>query len=138
VREELRANIYNVTWWELASDLTGNTNDGLVHAGELETSLCLAMGMKVYMHLAPKEAADRRQTLEALGTPTSVYVRYDAHHRGPLINVPMHHIHEFSKSGVVGDATLAQKDTGEELIRVVVERLVEFVMDVGRPSKKSG
>jgi creatinine amidohydrolase len=132
IRDELGASLYHVSWWELATDLTAKTDDGLVHAGEVETSVCLAIGMNVYMHLAAREAADRRQALEALGQPTSRYVRYDAHHRGPLVNIPMHRIAEFSASGVVGDATLARKELGEEMIRVVVERLAEFLTDIGR------
>jgi creatinine amidohydrolase len=138
VRDELRANVYHVSYWELVGDLTGKTDDGLVHAGEVETSVCLAIGMKVYMHLATREAADRRETLEGLGAATSRYVRYDAHHRGPQVNIPMHHIAEFSRSGVVGDATLARKDLGEELLRVVVDRMGEFLMDISRPPKAAG
>lgn len=134
IRDELRANVYHVSYWELATDVTGRTDDGLVHAGEVETSVCLALGMTVHMDLATREAADRRETLASLGQPTSSYVRYDAHHRGPSVNISMHHIAEFSASGVVGDATLARQELGEEMIRVVVDRLTEFLMDISRPA----
>lgn len=130
IRAEHGSPVYHVTYADLVSDLTGKTDDCLVHAGQVETSICLAIGIRTDMTLAVKEAERRRDALERIGVATSDYLRYDALHRGPGGTVPAHRIKEISDSGVVGDPTKATTDLGAEIIGEAIERLARLCADI--------
>lgn len=130
IRAELDAPVYHVTYADLVPDLTGQTDDCLVHAGQVETSICLAVGIRVAMDRAVHEANGRREAMAARGTPTSRYMKYDALHRGPGGNVPAHRIKEISDSGVVGDATRAAPELGREIIEETIRRLAELCAEL--------
>lgn len=123
IRAELSAPVYHVSFGDLVSDLLSETEDCLIHAGEVETSVCLAIGIRVDMTKATKEAERRREALEEAGTHTSRYIKYDGLHRGPGGTLPAHRIAELSRSGVVGDATKATAEMGAEIISAAIERL---------------
>jgi len=94
------------------------TETGFRHADEGETSVSLALGMKVDMKKATKEVPymphEIHKTKDILG----------AHQK---IIIPLTKITERCKSGVMGDATLATKEKGEEIVQAVIERTVEFI-----------
>jgi len=130
IRSEYGAPVYHVTFADLVTDLIGQTGDCLIHAGEVETSICLAIGIRADMGRAVKEAENRRTALEQTGVHTSKYIKYDALHRGPGGNVPAHRIAEISQSGVVGDATRANVELGQKVIMTSIERLAELCVDI--------
>jgi creatinine amidohydrolase len=133
IRAETGAPVYHVTYADLVPDLTGTTDDCLVHAGQVETSICLAVGIRVDMNRAVSEANGRRAALERAGVPTSRYIKYDARHRGPGGNLPAHNIKEISDSGVVGDATAADPALGSEVIESTVDRLATLCAELAPP-----
>ncbi len=118
--------IYLCQWWELVSDKLKETDTPMIHAEEAETSLALAVGERVLMDKAVKEAFDRRAALRKKGFSAFEYVKYDARHKDPFINPPMDKIENISTSGVVGDATKASLEKGKMILDATVERLVEF------------
>jgi creatinine amidohydrolase len=130
IRAETNAPVYHVTYADLVTDLTGKTEDCLVHAGQVETSICLAVGIRVDMERAVNEANGRREALDRAGVRTSRYIKYDALHRGPGGNLPAHRITEISGSGVVGDAAAADARLGAKIIESVIARLAELCADL--------
>jgi len=136
IRAETGGAVYHVTYADLVPDLTGKTDDCLVHAGQVETSICLAVGIRVDMDRAVNEANGRRDALARAGVHTSRYVKYDALHRGPGGNLPAHHIKEISVSGVVGDATAADPALGAEIIEAAITRLAELCAELAPLGEK--
>ena len=130
IRAEHGSPVYHVTYSDLVTDLTGKTDDCLIHAGEIETSICLAVGIRVAMDRAVNEANGRREALEKSGVRTSRYIKYDALHRGPGGNLPAHPIKEISASGVVGDATKADRHLGDKIITEAIARLAELCTEI--------
>ncbi len=130
IQAETGAPVYHVTYADLVTDLTGATEDCLIHAGQVETSICLAVGVRVDMDRAVSEANGRREALARTGVPTSRYIKYDALHRGPGGTLPAHRIKEISASGVVGDATAADARLGVEIIDTAITRLAELCTEL--------
>lgn len=91
---------------------------GMAHACELETSLYLYLdSSRVQMDKARKE----------IGLPSSRFIWMDLMSSSPVLL--MDHWSRFSKSGVVGDPTLATKEKGKKVFEAVVEALVELVKE---------
>jgi creatinine amidohydrolase len=91
---------------------------GMAHACELETSLYLYLDpARVQMDKARKE----------IGMPPSRFIWMDLMSASPVLL--MDRWSRFSKSGVVGDPTLATKEKGEKVFAAVVEALVELVRE---------
>ena len=130
IRAETEGSVYHVTYADLVPDLTSGTDDCLVHAGQVETSICLAVGIRVDMDRAVDEANGRRKAIERTGGRTSRFIKYDALHRGPGGNLPAQRIKEISQSGVVGDATAADSGLGSEIIGAAVSRLAELCAEL--------
>ncbi len=130
IRDEFGAPVYHVTFGDLVTDLISQTDDCMIHAGEVETSICLAIGIRVDMDRAVAEATNRREALETKGVHTSKHIKYDALSRLPGGYLPAHRIAEISKSGVVGDPTKANRELGEKIISTSIERLAELCTDI--------
>jgi creatinine amidohydrolase len=125
-------------WWELASDVLKEMMvSGLIHAEEAETSLALALGQRVLMEKASRDAFDRSKTVLERGYAWSRYAKYDATFKGGFVNPPMDMIDEISQSGVVGDATRASEEKGKEILSTLITRLVEVCEDLGKQAKTS-
>lgn len=130
IRAETEASVFHVTYADLVPDLTSKTDDCLVHAGQVETSICLAVGIRVDMDRAVNEANGRREAIEQTGERTSCYIKYDALHRGPGGNLPAYRIKEISDSGVVGNPTTADPQLGSEIIDTAIWRLAKLCADI--------
>src|ERR1700734_1993515 len=91
---------------------------GMAHACELETSLYLYLDpTRVQMDKAEKE----------IGMPPSRFIWMDLMNPSPVLL--MDRWSRFSKSGVVGDPTLATREKGEKIFNAVVAALVELVRE---------
>lgn len=120
-------------WWELASDVIKELMvSGVIHAEEAETSLALALGQRVLMEKAAKDAFDRSTTVHERGYLWSRHAKYDAMFKGGFINAPMDKIEEISASGVVGDATRATLEKGQRILDILITRLVDVCQDLGK------
>jgi creatinine amidohydrolase len=88
------------------------------HACELETSVYLYLDAeRVQMDKAKKE----------YGLPPSKFIWLDLMASSPVLL--MDHWSRFSKTGVVGDPTLATKEKGEKIFEAVVAGLIELVRE---------
>ncbi|MCW3005414.1 MAG: creatininase [Solirubrobacterales bacterium] len=117
-------------WLDLASDVVGEIDTPGLHAEEAETSLALALGQRVDLEAATRDAFDRGAAVRAAGLPWTSFGRYDASHRGPSVTVPMDMLRDIAPSGVVGDATRAARATGERIVEAFVPRLVQVVREL--------
>ncbi len=91
---------------------------GMAHACELETSVYLYLDeSRVQMNKAQKE----------IGMPPSRFIWMDLMSASPVLM--MDHWSRFSKSGVVGDPTLASKEKGREIFEAVVTGLMDLVKE---------
>jgi creatinine amidohydrolase len=125
VASELRQNLGIVTavtqWFTM---IPGNEIKKVVervyHAGEAETSLMLAVN---------KEAVRRNKLVSEVPEVKSKFLAFDFYAPGPKAIFP-YPIKEVTKSGVIGDATKASLEKGEQILELAVKYLVEFVLDL--------
>jgi creatinine amidohydrolase len=122
-------------WLELGSEVMAEMDTPTIHAEEAETSLALALGQRVEMDLATRDAFNRGEAVRAAGLPWTSLGRYDASHRGAAVTVPMDMLREISPSGVVGDATRARVETGIRIVDAVVPRLVQVAAELAASSR---
>ena len=118
-----------MNWLDLASDVISEMDTPATHAEEAETSLAIALGQRVLMDRATRDAFNRSDAVREAGLPWSDLGRYDAHHRGPSAIVPMDMLRDITPSGVVGDATRANRQTGERILDVVLPRMVQLARE---------
>lgn len=116
-------------WLELSSDVAGELDTPATHAEEAETSLALALGQRVLMEHATRDAFDRSKAVKDAALPWTTFGRYDAHHTGPSVIVPMDMLRDIAPSGVIGDATAARLETGQKILDVVVPRLAQVARE---------
>ncbi|MCP5120206.1 MAG: creatininase family protein, partial [bacterium] len=89
---------------------------GIAHAAELETS--------VYLYLN-EDAVQMDKAVKEIGFEKSKYYWHDLG-GGPKVKM-MDWWTRFSKSGVVGDATLATAEKGKLWFEASVDALIEFI-----------
>jgi creatinine amidohydrolase len=124
-------------WLDLGSDVIGELDTPTIHAEEAETSLALALGQRVEMDRATRDAFNRSDAVRDAGLPWTALGKYDAFHRGPSVTVPMDMLREISPSGVIGDATRASAETGERILGAVVPRLVQVACELAARSPRT-
>lgn len=91
---------------------------GMAHACELETS--------VYLHLdGPRVQMDK--AVKEMNVPPSRFIWLDLMQGSPVLL--MDHWTRFSRSGVVGDPTLATAEKGRRIFDAVVAALIELVRE---------
>jgi creatinine amidohydrolase len=91
---------------------------GMAHACELETSLYLYLdSTRVPMEKAQKE----------MKLPSSRFIWMDLMSAAPVLL--MDHWSRFSKSGVVGDPTMASKEKGGKIFEATVQALMDLVKE---------
>lgn len=102
----------------------------MIHAEEAETSLAMALGQRVMLERASRDAYDRGAAVRDAEFPWTSLGKYGLTHRGPGVVVPMDMLGEISESGVVGDATRAKLETGLAIADAVIPRIVQVVSDM--------
>jgi len=122
--------VFLVQWWDLAADVLAPIEGPMIHAEEAETSLALALGQRVLMERASRDAWDRGQAVRDAGLPWTSFGQYGMRHAGPKVVVPMDMLRDISASGVVGDATRAQASTGERIVEALVPRMVQVAREL--------
>ena len=122
--------VFLVQWWDLASDVLAEIEGPMIHAEEAETSLAIALGQQVYEERATRDAYDRGAAVKEAGLPWTSFGRYAMRPSGPGVVVPMDMLRDITPSGVVGDATLARRETGERIVSALVPRIVQVCREV--------
>lgn len=122
--------VFLVQWWDLAADVLASVEGPMIHAEEAETSLALALGQRVLMEDATRDAYDRGQAVKDAGLPWTSFGKYAMAHKGPGVIVPMDMLRDITESGVVGDATRATRETGEKVLEVLIPRIVQVAREV--------
>jgi creatinine amidohydrolase len=122
--------VFLVQWWDLAADVLAPIEGPMIHAEEAETSLALALGQRVLMERASRDAWDRGQAVKDAGLAWTSLGQYGMRHAGPKVVVPMDMLRDISASGVVGDATRARAETGELIVEALVPRMVQVAREM--------
>jgi creatinine amidohydrolase len=112
-----------VPWWNLAEPAITEIREspfpgGMSHACELETS--------VLLHLRP-DLVDMSKAVKDIHYQPSKYIWWDLQKGSPVRF--MEFFSRFSKTGVVGDATLATADKGRPVVECTVDHLVELIQE---------
>ncbi len=128
--EQTGRRVFLAQWWDLAADALAEVDGPMIHAEEAETSLALALGQRVLMERASRDAWDRGQAVKDAGLPWTSLGQYGMRHAGPKVIVPMDMLRDITPSGVVGDATLARVETGERIVDALVPRLVQVCREM--------
>ena len=121
--------VFLAQWWDLAGDVLAQVEGPLIHAEEAETSLALALGQTVYEERATRDAWDRGSAVHDAGLPWTSLGRYEMRPKGPGVIVPMDMLRDITASGVVGDATRARRETGEQVVSVLIPRMVQVARE---------
>ena len=119
-------------WWTLIAEAIkelGITSP-LTHAEEVETSIAMAIGLDVRVQELTRDAFSRREIHKTTGVANSKHIAYDGITPGSGVTIPMDYIDDISQSGVVGDATLATKEKGDNLSQVIISKLVDLIQDL--------
>jgi creatinine amidohydrolase len=124
--------VFLVQWWDLAADALGEIEGPMIHAEEAETSLAIALGQRVEMNLATRDAWDRGAAVREAGFQWTSFGQYGMRHAGPKVVVPMDMLRDITESGVVGDATRASAATGERIVAALVPRIVQVCREMAR------
>jgi creatinine amidohydrolase len=122
--------VFLAQWWDLANDVLAEVEGPLIHAEEAETSLAMALGQRVELDRATRDAYDRGAAVKEAGLPWTALGRYEMRPKGPGVVVPMDMLRDITSSGVVGDATRASRELGERMVAAVVPRIVQVCKDL--------
>ncbi len=128
--EQTGRRVFLVQWWDLAADALADVEGPMIHAEEAETSLALALGQRVEMDRATRDAWDRGAAVRDAGFPWTSFGQYGMRHAGPKVVVPMDMLRDITASGVVGDATRALAETGQRVLDVLVPRIVQVCKEM--------
>ena len=133
VIEQTDAYCATADWWSLIADTLDEIREseapgGMSHACEMETS--------VQMVLDP-EHVDMSQAVKETDFPFkgSRFVWYDMRQSPVSLKLPFHML---TRSGVIGDATVATREKGERIVSAAVDRLVEFLEEFKRIAPVEG
>ncbi len=108
---------YEPGWAAIEALRRSEPGRGIAHACEFETS--------VYLYLAP-DLVQMDRAVKEWGLQTSAFFRWD---NGPSPVEFMDWWSRFSRSGVVGDPTVASADTGRRMFEAAAAALVEFIRE---------
>lgn len=116
-RIETGAKIIRIDWWVIASEeISKICEKEVVHADEGETSMMLAYRPELVdmMKAVKDDMSDKLVHLWSGGKLKNM----------PAVYVPFQ---TWSKTGVVGDATKASREKGEEMLAAVVKNIIDFL-----------
>ena len=128
--EQTGRRVFLAQWWDLAADVLADVEGPMIHAEEAETSIAMALGQRVEMEKATRDAWDRGAAVRDAGLPWTSLGQYGMRHAGPKVIVPMDMLRDITASGVVGDATRARLETGERVVAAVVPRIVQVCREM--------
>lgn len=112
-----------ISWWNLAEKDISELREsefpgGMSHSCELETSVMLSLKPEyVRMDRAVKD----------INFPKSNFIWLDIMKRSPVYL--SEDFSTFSKTGIVGDPTLATAEKGNKILNAVIQNLVKFVSE---------
>jgi creatinine amidohydrolase len=133
-RERTGRHVIVAQWWELAGDVVADVGGPMIHAEEAETSVAIALGQRVLLERATRDAYDRGESVKNAGLPWTSLGKYGLTHKGPGVTVSMDMLRDISQSGVVGDATRATKDLGDRIVAAVTPRIVQVGLELAGKS----
>ncbi|MBS7606283.1 MAG: creatininase family protein [Candidatus Bathyarchaeia archaeon] len=112
-----------ISWWNLAREEISKLREsefpgGMAHSCELETSVMLSL---------KPEYVRMEKAVKDIGFPKSNFIWLDIMGQSPVYLVEG--FSRFSRTGIVGDPTLATAEKGEKILSVVVQNLVRFVAE---------
>ncbi|MBI2194602.1 MAG: creatininase family protein [Planctomycetes bacterium] len=113
-------------WWNLAKPAIREIREspkpgGMSHGCELETS--------VILHLRP-DLVQMDKAVKDIHFQPSKFIWWDLEEGSPVRF--MEHFSRMSKTGVIGDATLATEEKGRKVVEYTVDRLVELIREFRR------
>lgn len=128
------AGLYAVNWWSLGFKVMPKVRKstvGFLHADELETSLSLVIQPEnVHLDKAVKEfpsySLSEKWVFPVLYGSSRVF--YHSRKNYPKMG---------TGAGVMGDPTVASKETGEQIIKAVVDDLVEIIVEIVKSERTS-
>ena len=124
--------VFLVQWWDMAADVLAQIEGPMIHAEEAETSIAIALGHRVLEGKATRDAFDRGAAVRDAGFQWTSFGKYGMRHAGPGVVVPMDMLRDITPSGVVGDATLASRETGAKIVQAIVPRIVQVAREMAR------
>lgn len=130
--------LYAANWWDLGTEVVANIrkSESGLHADELETSLSLVIQPEnVHLEKALKWFAGYSLSSKWLGSPDLIQrspARLFAHSRKRYPKGPGNPV---ESQGVMGDPTVATKETGEKIISAVVDDLAKIIVEVVQSEK---
>ena len=120
------AGLYAVNWSDLGFEVIPKVCKSTIgkHAGEVETSVSLVIQPEnVHIDKVTKDfpsvSLSEKWVSLRLGVPNRVF--YHSRKKFPKLG---------TGPGVMGDATVASRETGEKIIKAVVDNLAEIVVEV--------
>lgn len=122
--------LYAVNWWDLGFDVVPNIrkSESGLHADELETAVSLVIQPEnVHLDKAVKWFPSWSLSSRWVGSPDLIQrspPRVLAHSRKRYPGGPR------EAPGVMGDPTVASRETGEKIISAVVDDLVKIIVEV--------
>jgi creatinine amidohydrolase len=118
---ETGAKIFVVEWWDLVPDVIAKLfKPPFYHACETETSMVLALDQRV-------DAGKAEASVPAVH---SRFLKHDFMASGPKVFEPLLDMKTLTKTGAVGDPTLATREKGLELLNAVLERFADFIREL--------
>jgi creatinine amidohydrolase len=125
--EQTDAYCATANWWSLCADVLDEIREsevpgGMSHACEMETSVQLVLDA---------EHVDMSQAVKEIDYPFkgSRFVWYDMHQSPVSFKVPFQML---TRSGVIGDPTLATPEKGARILTAGIEGLAEFLEEFRR------
>lgn len=112
-----------IPWWNLVVEEASRLREsdfpgGMAHSGELETSM--------WLHLKP-ESVYMEKAVKDNGFQKSEFIWFDLMGKSPAYF--SERWSKFSRTGILGDPTVATAEKGEKLLNAAVENLVRFVKE---------
>lgn len=131
--EQTDAYCATANWWSLCADVLDEIREsevpgGMSHACEMETSVQLVLD---------REHVDMSRAVKEIDYPFkgSRFVWYDMHQSPVSLKAPFQML---TRSGVIGDPTLATAQKGARILSAATERLVAFLEEFRQVAPAEG
>jgi creatinine amidohydrolase len=136
LRKKNRAIVAMIDLWrlagEMARDIPGLREKGFTHAGEIMTSVMLALRPDL-VNMDKAKGEQLRSGIDSMKQGTSRKVSFSGYH------VEIFRMsRELTDSGAMGDPTLATREKGEDIIERWVRYIREFVAEFKKLPVKNG